>query len=110
MWKNSWKSAGCRSGFVAKLPFRGKIRKSCIGKSMTCESKLSCFRSFATEPLHDLLSKICDKTLRRCWRHLRDNAHAHNTPLQQNAQCDPLVERGHCPRVDRKAPGFVTQF
>ena len=31
-------------GSVAKLPFRGKIRKSCIGKSMTCESKLSCFR------------------------------------------------------------------
>ncbi len=29
---------------VAKLPFRGKIRKSCIGKSMTSESKLSCFR------------------------------------------------------------------
>src|SRR5215831_11409461 len=31
-------------GSVAKLPFRGKIRKSCVGKSMTCESKLSCFR------------------------------------------------------------------
>ena len=26
------------------------------------------------------------------------------------AQCDPLVERGRCPRVDRKAQGFVTQF
>ena len=31
-------------GSVAKMPFRGKIRKSCVGKSMTCESKLSCFR------------------------------------------------------------------
>src|SRR5215510_11513440 len=32
------------AGSVAKLPFRGKIRKSCTGKSMTCESTLSCFR------------------------------------------------------------------
>ena len=32
------------SGSVAKLPFRGKIQKSCTGKSITCESKLSCFR------------------------------------------------------------------
>jgi len=31
-------------GSVAKLPFRGKIRRLCIGKSRTCESKLSCFR------------------------------------------------------------------
>jgi alkanesulfonate monooxygenase SsuD/methylene tetrahydromethanopterin reductase-like flavin-dependent oxidoreductase (luciferase family) len=31
-------------GSVAKLPFRGKIRKSCLGKSMTCETQLSCFR------------------------------------------------------------------
>ena len=37
--KRSWVK-----GSVAKLPFRGKIRKPCIGKSMTCESKLSCFR------------------------------------------------------------------
>jgi tetratricopeptide (TPR) repeat protein len=38
-------------GSVAKLPFRGKIQKSSMGKSMACESKLSCFRYFATEPV-----------------------------------------------------------
>src|SRR5262249_23545423 len=32
------------AGSVAKLAFGGKIRKSALGKSTTCESQLSCFR------------------------------------------------------------------
>jgi hypothetical protein len=31
-------------GSVAKLAFGGQIRKSALGKSITCESQLSCFR------------------------------------------------------------------
>src|SRR5262245_50259062 len=45
---------GSMSGSVAKLAFGGKIRKSALGKSTTCESQLSCFRCFATEPCRTL--------------------------------------------------------
>jgi putative transposase len=39
-----WHRQGFRLGSVAKLAFGGKIRKSALGKSTTCESQLSCFR------------------------------------------------------------------
>jgi hypothetical protein len=39
-----------RSGSGAKLPFRGKLLKSRIEKSIACEPQLSCFRLFAPEP------------------------------------------------------------
>jgi hypothetical protein len=40
----------CPKGSVAKLGFRGKIRKSVIGKSTTCALQPSCFWYFVTEP------------------------------------------------------------
>lgn len=41
---------GGHDSSVAKLPFRGKIRKPYPVKSMVCEPQLFCFRYFATEP------------------------------------------------------------
>ena len=49
------------------------------------------------------------RRLRCCGRRVGKSTHTHHAPLIHSAQCDPLVERGRCPRGNRKADGFVTQ-
>src|SRR5258706_6271522 len=52
-----------RIRFCRKVRFWGKIQKSDLRNSRTYRLSNARKSNFATEPFHDLLSKLCDRTL-----------------------------------------------